>query len=475
MRCEELGIATRRVPRAGARSHAVDRRRAGARRCVGTPARPGADAHVSEPATSGACRTPTTTMRRPTSSSGAAAASSSSATPVRPLCCFRERSRSSPRRPPSARRWAGRSTPWAASSEAAETFAAVTVEGTGQRLRALRTRRGRCWPPVARPKRSRQAAWPSRCVPATPTTRGSVRRAWTPLERAASRHSGRRDRPCRDARRPPIPVSMARRIDDALLDRRVGVEQAGRLLELLRGSRIGDVEMRRGAVDARQRPGVGGDLLERRRESGRVARQLDARGVGEKLAPSRDGELDHHRRERARGSRARSRDQQEHEPMPPPPPSRRPAEEAQRGGRSRRPGRSCRRRRRPVSRSGCRSCARARARGRSTPWSSSRFIASSSPRGDRDDRVRGVTAGREGVRGRIVDDVDARQRQARRRCVSSSTTLNSCGCVSWMTGVRAADRKHDRVARVVGDQAPGDQRRRRRSRERRDRRRPTPK
>ena len=76
---------------------------------------------------------------------------------------------------------------------------------------------------------------------------------------------------------------------DALPDRRVRVEHAGHLLGLLQ--RVLDVEVRRRPVGVAQRPGVGGDGVERARQAQRVARELDGRGVGEVLAAARDGEL----------------------------------------------------------------------------------------------------------------------------------------------------------------------------------------
>ena len=94
---------------------------------------------------------------------------------------------------------------------------------------------------------------------------------------------------------------------DALLDRRVCVEDAARLLGLLVLERVGDVEVRRGAVGVAQRPRVGGDVVERARQAEGVARELDAAGVRQVLAAPRDRRTARCRRPAARGWPARWR------------------------------------------------------------------------------------------------------------------------------------------------------------------------
>src|SRR5207302_6754524 len=76
---------------------------------------------------------------------------------------------------------------------------------------------------------------------------------------------------------------------DPLLDRRVRIEEP---IEKARGilERVGDVERSGRFVGDLERLLVGGDFPERAGQARRVTREQGTRGIGEVLAPARDGE-----------------------------------------------------------------------------------------------------------------------------------------------------------------------------------------
>src|SRR3989344_7699728 len=94
---------------------------------------------------------------------------------------------------------------------------------------------------------------------------------------------------------------------DAVFDRRMRHEELGKMLAL---ERVGDIEVRRGAVGGLERLGIAGDLLQSAGQPLRIAREKRSGSIGQELALPRDGKLQEHGEERRQDGEDDRRDEE---------------------------------------------------------------------------------------------------------------------------------------------------------------------